>query len=179
VLYDCSHRSTNGCLRITAYNSERRTGIDSRRLVPKHIRLSRSPSYVFLADGNPDEEKIGAFGVGGSKDFFQTIGFLTAASIGFYSLFSVTEEPWVTSGGTSTSLFLSVTVLLLHPRQMDELLLEGQEGSGQPFLYAVFKRHANKALSAIYTPRNRRWCGRRMDHISDDASGTWSYAPCL
>lgn len=32
------------------------------------------------ADGNPDEEKIGAFGVG------------------FYSLFSITEEPFVTSG---------------------------------------------------------------------------------
>nr|VWO98846.1 Uncharacterized protein [Ganoderma boninense] len=33
-----------------------------------------------IAEGNPDEEKIGAFGVG------------------FYSLFSVTEEPWVFSG---------------------------------------------------------------------------------
>ncbi|KIM21061.1 hypothetical protein M408DRAFT_112189 [Serendipita vermifera MAFF 305830] len=33
-----------------------------------------------IADGNPDEHKIGAFGVG------------------FYSLFSVTEEPFVTSG---------------------------------------------------------------------------------
>ncbi|KAH7929282.1 hypothetical protein BV22DRAFT_1081369, partial [Leucogyrophana mollusca] len=34
-----------------------------------------------IAEGNPDEEKIGAFGVG------------------FYSLFSVTEEPFVKSGG--------------------------------------------------------------------------------
>ncbi|KAL4253718.1 hypothetical protein ABKN59_003690 [Abortiporus biennis] len=33
-----------------------------------------------IAEGNPDEEKIGAFGVG------------------FYSLFSITEEPFVTSG---------------------------------------------------------------------------------
>jgi hypothetical protein len=66
--HDCSHRSTNGRSRITAYHSERRTGIDSRGLVPKHFRLLLSPSYVSLADGNPDEEKIGAFGVGGSKD---------------------------------------------------------------------------------------------------------------
>lgn len=36
---------------------------------------------IIPAEGNPDEEKIGAFGVG------------------FYSLFSVTEEPFVTSGG--------------------------------------------------------------------------------
>ncbi|KAG8895151.1 hypothetical protein FRB99_000735, partial [Tulasnella sp. 403] len=34
-----------------------------------------------IAEGNPDEEKIGAFGVG------------------FYSLFSITDEPFVTSGG--------------------------------------------------------------------------------
>ncbi|KAF9051010.1 hypothetical protein BDZ89DRAFT_1098552 [Hymenopellis radicata] len=34
-----------------------------------------------IAEGNPDEEKIGAFGVG------------------FYSLFSITEEPFVQSGG--------------------------------------------------------------------------------
>ncbi|KIJ62083.1 hypothetical protein HYDPIDRAFT_176650 [Hydnomerulius pinastri MD-312] len=34
-----------------------------------------------IAEGNPDEEKIGAFGVG------------------FYSLFSVTEDPFVSSGG--------------------------------------------------------------------------------
>ena len=39
------------------------------------------PTNVLVAEGNPDEEKIGAFGVG------------------FYSLFSVTEEPFVTSGG--------------------------------------------------------------------------------
>jgi hypothetical protein len=75
--YDYSHRSTNGRSRITAYYSEMRTGIDSRRLVPKHFRLSLSPSYVSLADGNPDEKKIGAFGVGGSRNYIQTTGFLT------------------------------------------------------------------------------------------------------
>ena len=68
-IYGYSRRSTNGRSRITAYYSERRTGIDSRRLVPKHFRLSLPPSYVSLADGNPDEKKIGAFGVGGSKDY--------------------------------------------------------------------------------------------------------------
>jgi hypothetical protein len=45
--------------------------------VHKHFRLSLPPSYVSLADGNPDEKKIGAFGVGGSKDYIQTIGSLT------------------------------------------------------------------------------------------------------
>jgi hypothetical protein len=58
-----------------AYYSERRTGIDSRRLVLNHFRLLLSLSYVSLADGNPDEERIGAFGVGGSKDYIQAIGF--------------------------------------------------------------------------------------------------------
>jgi Protein of unknown function (DUF3684) len=36
---------------------------------------------------------------------------------------------------------------------MDELLLERQEGSGQPFLYTIFKRHANKALSQLFVRR--------------------------
>lgn len=87
-----------------AYHLEMRTGIDSRRLVPKQSHLSLSFSHVFSAEGNPDEEKIGAFGVGGSKRYLETINFLLTAFTGFYSLFSVTEEPWVTSGGTPTSL---------------------------------------------------------------------------
>jgi hypothetical protein len=81
-----------------------------------------------------------------------------------------------------TLLSESATILLLHIRQMDEVLLEGREGSGQPFLYTVYKRHANKALSAIRTPRiggiGGRY-GRCMDHISDDASETWSYTRYL
>ena len=48
VLHDCSHRSINGRSRITAYRSERRTGIDSRGLVPKNFRLSLSPSYLMF-----------------------------------------------------------------------------------------------------------------------------------
>ncbi|TFK17540.1 hypothetical protein FA15DRAFT_321885 [Coprinopsis marcescibilis] len=40
-----------------------------------------------IAEGNPDEGKIGAFGVG------------------FYSVFSVTEEPIVTSGGSCMKFF--------------------------------------------------------------------------
>jgi hypothetical protein len=87
-----------------AYRSERRIGIDSRRLVRRHSHLSLSPSHAFLAEGNPDEEKIGAFGVGRSKHYLCSIIFLCTASVGFYSLFSVTEEPWVTSGGTPALL---------------------------------------------------------------------------
>ncbi|KAF7975917.1 hypothetical protein HWV62_8178 [Athelia sp. TMB] len=45
-----------------------------------------------IAEGNPDEEKIGAFGVG------------------FYSLFSVTEEPFVTSGGAYSTFNLRAVV---------------------------------------------------------------------
>ncbi|KAF8523641.1 hypothetical protein JB92DRAFT_3140729 [Gautieria morchelliformis] len=48
----------------------------------EHFSLTSSKLILFAssAEGNPDEEKIGAFGVG------------------FYSLFSVTEEPFVKSG---------------------------------------------------------------------------------
>lgn len=41
----------------------------------------KTDAFYCSAEGNPDEEKIGAFGVG------------------FYSVFSVTEGPFVTSGG--------------------------------------------------------------------------------
>jgi Protein of unknown function (DUF3684) len=58
-------------------------------------------------------------------------------STGFYSLFSVTDEPHVTSGGTPHHSHEPTTVLLFHTRTMDELLLEGQEGSGQSCLYIV------------------------------------------
>ena len=37
---------------------------------------------------------------------------------------------------------------------MDELLLEGQKGSGQPSLYTVFEPHTDKAVIAIRPPRN-------------------------
>ena len=47
---------------------------------------------------------------------------------------------------------------------MDELLLEGQEGSGQPFLSTVFKREANKALSQLYVRRG----------IGGDAVDAWT-----
>jgi hypothetical protein len=88
-----------------AFCSERRIGIDSRRLVRRHSHLPLSPSHVLLAESsNPDEQKLGIFGVGRSKHYLDSIHFLMHASIGFYSLFSVTEEPWVTSGGTPTLL---------------------------------------------------------------------------
>jgi hypothetical protein len=50
-----------------------RTGTDSRRLVPRHSHLLLSLSHFSLAEGNPDEEKIGAFGVGRLKHFLETI----------------------------------------------------------------------------------------------------------
>ena len=36
---------------------------------------------------------------------------------------------------------------------MDELLLEGRERSGQPFLYTVFEHQANRVLSQLYVRR--------------------------
>lgn len=47
-------------------------------------RLSR------IAEGNPDEAKIGAFGVG------------------FYSVFSICEDPFVTSGDTGLVCYTSI-----------------------------------------------------------------------
>jgi len=41
---------------------------------PSHLPLS--PSHVSLAEGNPDEEKIGAFGVGQSRHYLYSIHFL-------------------------------------------------------------------------------------------------------
>jgi len=103
-IYDYSRRSTNGRSRITAYYSETRIGIDSRGLVRRHSHLLLLPSHVSLAEGNPDEEKIGAFGVGKLEHYLEIIDFSCMGSIGFYSLFSITEEPWVTSGGTPNLL---------------------------------------------------------------------------
>jgi hypothetical protein len=60
-----------------AYHSETRIGIDSRRLVPRHSHLLLSLSHFPLAEGNPDEEKIGAFGVGRLKHYLETIDVLT------------------------------------------------------------------------------------------------------
>jgi hypothetical protein len=75
-IYDYSHRFTNGHSRITAYYSETRIGIDSRILVHRYSHLSLSPSHVSLAEGNPDEEKIGAFGVGRLEHYLEIIDFL-------------------------------------------------------------------------------------------------------
>ncbi len=42
----------------------------------RHSHLPLSPSHVSLAEGNPDEEKIGAFGVGRSKHYLESIHLL-------------------------------------------------------------------------------------------------------
>ncbi|KAJ2913257.1 hypothetical protein MD484_g7175, partial [Candolleomyces efflorescens] len=61
------------------------------------VRFGNKISYK--AEGNPDEEKIGAFGVGSYLTTkLQPHRLLTRFSPGFYSLFSVTDDPFVTSG---------------------------------------------------------------------------------
>jgi hypothetical protein len=69
-----------------AYHLEMRIGIDSRRLVPRNPHLSQSPSHVPLAEGNPDEEKIGAFGVGEWKHRLETIDLFTCCIHRFLQL---------------------------------------------------------------------------------------------
>ena len=59
------------------------------------------------AEGNPDEEKIGAFGVGVWSSLVFSELPTQLKFKGFYSLFSITEEPFVTSGG----MFLSILLL--------------------------------------------------------------------
>jgi hypothetical protein len=52
-------------------------GIDSRRSVRGRLQLTLSLAHVSSAEGNPDEEKIGAFGVGGPSPHLEAIVFLT------------------------------------------------------------------------------------------------------
>ena len=65
--------------------------------------------YTYPAEGNPTEENIGAFGVGGLFVSCWPFTILIHLILGFYSLFSVTEEPFVTSGGTPSLSSRSIT----------------------------------------------------------------------
>ncbi|CAG8734523.1 549_t:CDS:2, partial [Funneliformis caledonium] len=71
---------------------------DKNILEDKIVRiLSKNNGFAFrpqdwyrlkrIAEGNPDEHKIGAFGVG------------------FYSLFSVCENPFISSGGQGMAFY--------------------------------------------------------------------------
>ncbi|KAI6119158.1 hypothetical protein EDD16DRAFT_1791884 [Pisolithus croceorrhizus] len=52
-----------------------------------------------IASGNPDSRKVGAFGVGGCQTSLGSGAVLDCEpTLGFYSLFSVTENPYVSSG---------------------------------------------------------------------------------
>jgi len=63
---------------------------------------------VILGEGNPDEEKIGAFGVGQFLICGSDLKLILLE--GFYSLFSITEKPSVTSGGESPSFLYHIIV---------------------------------------------------------------------
>jgi hypothetical protein len=60
-------------------------------------------NHSVSAEGNPDEEKIGAFGVGKQVFGSRSSRIHGVAILGFYSLFSITEEPFVKSGGKFSS----------------------------------------------------------------------------
>ena len=72
----------------------------------------------YTAEGNPDEEKIGAFGVGTLSAFILCDFTLISCLSGFYSLFSVTEEPFVTSGGEPQGPFIVITTYILSGQWM-------------------------------------------------------------
>ncbi|KAI0342553.1 hypothetical protein BDW22DRAFT_1484759 [Trametopsis cervina] len=74
-----------------------------------------------IAEGNPDEEKIGAFGVG------------------FYSLFSVTEEPFVTSGGQWMGFYWKDKKDQLFARRGQLPSTEGDEGRWTTFTMPLRK----------------------------------------
>ena len=61
---------------MMARTSEMRIGVGSRRLVCVP-QSSLPPPHGSLAEGNPDEEKIGAFGVGRFEALIETHDFLT------------------------------------------------------------------------------------------------------
>jgi len=55
-----------------------------------------------IAEGNPDPEKIGAFGVG------------------FYSVFSICEEPFISSGRSCMSFFWNCDQLFVRRLNLDK-----------------------------------------------------------
>ena len=122
-------RLPNGRLETTESLLETRIGHDCARSVGDLLFYSEysfsDASGGTIAEGNPDEEKIGAFGVGERHHFFhQCRG--TNARLGFYSLFSVTENPFVSSGGIPFHFFaFSVTRFKLGLRAWNAILLEG------------------------------------------------------
>jgi hypothetical protein len=61
---------------MTAITSEMRIGVGSRRSVCRILPFSLLPLHSSLAEGNPDEEKIGAFGVGRFKALVEIIDIL-------------------------------------------------------------------------------------------------------
>ena len=67
---------------------------------------------------------------------------------GFYSLFSVTEEPFVTSGGLSIIQYQFMYLIKLR-RSMDGFLLEGQEGPSEYYCVLLAGVLANKSLSSL------------------------------
>lgn len=76
------------------------------------------------ADGNPNEENVGAFGVG-NRDALIMLVDSHKRIAGFYSVFSVTEEPLVTSGGIFNSFRFLRHILTGYSRPVDAILLEG------------------------------------------------------
>lgn len=87
IIYESSKASAKGTLNTAEDLNKRLT---KRVIVKNNGQVFRPEDWTRLsriAEGNPDEAKIGAFGVG------------------FYSVFSICEDPFVTSGNTGLVRF--------------------------------------------------------------------------
>ena len=128
-----------------------------------------------LAEGNPDEEKIGAFGVGMVST--PRCWLLPHSIQGFYSLFSVTDDPMVTSGGAHT---VHISYSTLPCPKTSGWRFTGKTRRTRCGLYSNLPRTLQLIVPLALRParqasRSRSSGSRQMDHIYHASSGTRAY----
>jgi|SRR2546423_2083722 len=90
-----------------------------------------------IAEGNPDEGKIGAFGVG------------------FYSVFSISEDPFVSSGDQCMAFFWQNDQLFVRTRTLLQedptttFMLNMRNPTEVPNLVCLAFRNSNRSLNSV------------------------------